>query len=82
MPITDYMIIASGTSDPHIKAIKSALDEALKSAGVKLLGENRDNGSGWIIVDAFDFVVHLQTREIRDFYRLDHLWKDAAIVSI
>ena len=80
--ITDYMIIASGTSNPHLKAMKSALDEALKGAGVALLGEDREIGSGWIIVDAFDFIVHLQTQEIRDFYRLDQLWKDAAIVAV
>ena len=80
--IADYLILATGTSNPHIKAMKSALDKALKDFGVALSGEDCEVGSGWIIVDAFDFVVHLQTQEIRDFYRLDQLWKDAAVVSI
>ena len=80
--ITDYLVIATGTSDPHIKAMKGALDQALKAAGVKLIGEDREIGSGWIVVDAFDFMVHLQTAEMRDFYRLDQLWRDADEVEL
>lgn len=75
--ITDVLILVSGTSDPHVKAIKGALDQALKSAGVQLIGQDRETGSGWMVVDAFDFMIHLQTTEKRDFYALDRLWKDA-----
>ncbi|WPJ96394.1 ribosome silencing factor [Coraliomargarita algicola] len=80
--ITDYIIIATGTSDPHVKALKNGLDQALKEAGVQLLGQDREIGSGWLVVDAFDFMIHLQTSEMRDFYRLDQLWKDASEVSL
>ena len=80
--ITDYIIIATGTSDPHVKALKSGLDMALKGAGVQLLGQDRELGSGWLVVDAFDFMIHLQTTEMRDFYRLDQLWKDASEVTL
>lgn len=80
--VTDYLIIATGTSNPHVKAMKTALDEALKNAGVELLGEDRDVGSGWIVVDAFNFMIHLQTAEVREFYRLEQLWKDAAVVTL
>jgi ribosome-associated protein len=80
--ITDYIILATGTSDPHVKAIKSALDTALKERGVHLIGEDREVGSGWVVVDAFDFMVHLQTKEMRDLYRLDQLWKDAEEVQL
>lgn len=75
--ITDYLVLATGTSDPHVKGIKSGLDQALKEAGVQLLGQDREVGSGWIVVDAFDFMIHLQTPEMRDLYRLDQLWRDA-----
>lgn len=75
--ITDYLVLATGTSDPHVKALKAALDQALKEAGVQLIGEDRALSSGWLVVDAFDFMIHLQTTEMRDFYRLDQLWKDA-----
>ena len=81
-PVVDYMILATGTSNPHIKAIKTALDKTFKDAGIELLGEDRDAESGWLIVDAFDFMIHLQTEEMRDFYRLDLLWKDAEIIEV
>ena len=80
--ITDYLILATGTSDPHVKAMKGALDNALSEAGVQLIGEDRTIGSGWLVVDAFDFMIHLQTEEKRDYYRLDKLWKDAEEVSL
>ena len=80
--VTNYLIVASGTSNPHLKAIKKSLDEALESAGVMLLGEDREVGSGWVVIDAFDFMIHLQTEEVRDFYRLEQLWKDAEIVEV
>lgn len=79
--ITDYLVLATGTSDPHIKALKATLDQALKDAGVDLLGEDREVGSGWIVVDAFDFMVHLQTESMRELYSLEQLWKDAEIVN-
>ena len=80
--ITDYIVLATGTSDPHLKAMKSQLDDALKTSGVFLIGEERDTNSGWVIVDAFDFMVHLQTDSMRSFYNLDHLWKDANEIDI
>ena len=79
---TDYLIIVTGTSNPHLKAIKAFLDEALQDAGVTLLGEDCEVRSGWIVVDAFDFMIHLQTQEMRDFYQLEHLWKDAKVVEV
>ena len=80
--ITDYMILATGTSNPHVKAIKAALDKALSDAGVNLLGQDREVGSGWVVVDAFDFMIHLQTEEMRDLYRLDYLWRDSAEIEL
>ena len=79
--ITDYIVLATGTSDPHVKALKGGLDQALKEADVRLIGQDRNLCSGWLVVDAFDFMIHLQTSEMRDFYRLDQLWKDATEVS-
>lgn len=80
--ITDYLILASATSEPHVKALRNGLDAALKSAGVQLIGQDREVGSGWLVVDAFDFMVHLQTREMRDYYKLDQLWSDAEELSL
>ncbi|HAV13174.1 MAG TPA: ribosome silencing factor [Opitutae bacterium] len=80
--ITDYLVLATGTSDPHLKALKASLDRALKESGVQLIGEDREVGSGWVVVDAFDFMVHLQTQEMRDLYQLDRLWRDAEEVTL
>ena len=80
--VTDYMILATGTSNPHVKAIKAALDKSLSEAGVKLLGQDREVGSGLIVVDAFDFMIHIQTEEMRVLYRLDYLWRDSAEVEL
>tara|TARA_B110000008_G_C16966206_1_gene562084 strand:+ start:1092 stop:1463 length:372 start_codon:yes stop_codon:yes gene_type:complete len=79
--ITDYLILASGSSNPHLKAMKTGLDEALKDAGVQLIGASREVDSGWLVVDAFDFMVHLQTEELRANYQLDQLWGDAEEVQ-
>ena len=62
--------------------IKTALDKALQDIGVEMRGKDREEESGWIVVDAFDFMIHLQTNEMRDFYRLEHLWKDAKVVEV
>ena len=76
--ITDYLVLATGTSDPHLKALKGALDQALKRSGVALIGEDRELGGGWILVDAQRFLsVHLQTGGMRELYRLEQLWSDA-----
>lgn len=80
--ITDYMILVTATSEPHAKALKSALDANLKEAGVQLIGQDREVGSGWLVIDAFDFMVHLQTEEMREYYKLDQLWSDAAALSL
>ena len=80
--ITDYLILATATSEPHVKALKGELDQSLKVAGVELIGEDREVGSGWLVVDAFDFMVHLQTEEMREFYALDSLWKDAPEIEL
>ena len=76
-PITDYMIIATGTSQPHLKALRNELEKTFKASSISLTGEDRDADSGWVILDAFDFMVHLFTREQRDYYGMESLWKDA-----
>ncbi len=80
--ITDFLILATATSEPHVKALKTELDQSLKNAGVQLIGQDRTIGSGWLVVDAFDFMVHLQTKEMRDYYGLEQLWKDAPQVEL
>ena len=80
-PVTDFIILATGTSDPHLRALRDALDTYLKTHKVGVIGAEKDTGTGWLVVDAFDVMIHLQTEAMREFYALDFLWKDATEVS-
>ena len=75
--IADYFIIASGTSDPHLKALHRTLEAALKELGVELFSKERYRPNGWVVIDAIDIVVHVFSRDAREFYALESLWKDA-----
>ena len=71
---TDYMVIASGTSNRHITAISEKVLESLKEnkiSGVKVEGQLGDD---WLLVDAGDVIVHLMSSDARDFYDLESLW--------
>jgi ribosome-associated protein len=72
--ITDIMIIASGTSTRHVKAIADNVELQAKKIGVQALGVEGDKGSEWILVDLVDVVVHVMMPEVREFYALEKLW--------
>ena len=80
--ITDFFIIATATSDPHLRAMRNELDRSLKKHKVHLVGVDAEAGSGWTVIDAFDVMVHLFTSETRQHYRLESLWKDAPVVGL
>ena len=81
-PLTDCFIIATGTSDPHLKALRDNLEKTLKEHSVQTLSRERFKPGGWLILDAIDFVVHLFSGEQRDNYALEHLWKDAEEIKL
>ena len=76
-PLTDCFIIATGTSDPHLKALRNNLEVELKENKIETLSKDRFHPGGWLVLDAIDFVVHLFSKEQRENYALGHLWKDA-----
>jgi len=80
--ITDYLVVATATSDPHLRALRVELEKVIDGEGAKLLGIDTSKGSGWTVVDAFDVMVHLFTPENREKYRIELLWKDAQPVAI
>jgi ribosome-associated protein len=80
--ITDYLILANGNSEPHLRALRVELEKVLDSMQARILGMDTGKGSGWTVVDAFEVMVHLFTTENRGIYRLDSLWKDATEVSL
>ena len=72
-PLTDCFIIATGTSDPHLKALRNNLEIELKENKIETLSKDRFQPGGWLILDAIDFVVHLFSKEQRENYALEHL---------
>ena len=80
-PLTDCFIIATGTSDPHLKALRNNLEVVLKKNKIETLSKDRFQPGGWLILDAIDFVIHLFSKEQRENYALEHLWKDAEQLS-
>ena len=72
--ITDRMVIVSGTSSRHIKALADNVVLQAKQHGFPALGVEGESGSEWILVDLVDVVVHIMMPEIREFYALEKLW--------
>jgi len=75
--ITDYLVLANGNSEPHLRALRIELEKVLDEQKVRILGMDTTKGSGWMVIDAFEVMVHLFTMENRDKYRMELLWKDA-----
>ena len=72
--VTDYMIVASGTSNRHVKALADAVAEKSRVAGHRPLGIEGENGSGWVLLDLQDTLVHVMLPRVREFYSLEKLW--------
>ncbi|MEL6951194.1 MAG: ribosome silencing factor [Pseudomonadota bacterium] len=72
--MTDYMVVASGTSDRHVKSVASSVVSTLKAAGRRPLGVEGENDGEWVLVDLQDALVHVMLPRIRDFYNLEKLW--------
>lgn len=80
--ITDYLVLGTATSDPHLRALRVELEKVIDAEGAKILGIDTSKGSGWTVVDAFDVMVHLFTPENREKYRLELLWRDAQPIPV
>ena len=80
--ITDYLVVASGMAEPHLKALRNDLEKTCKDNGINVIGADRETTTGWLVFDAFDFMIHLFTDEQRAFYGLETLWKDAVPVEL
>lgn len=80
--ITDYLVLATGTSEPHLRALRIELERVLDDQKARILSVDTSKGSGWTVVDAFEVMVHLFTPENRDKYRMELLWRDSTELAL
>ena len=73
--VTDYMVIASGTSDRHVRSIADRLVEKAATKGETPLGVEGQEGGEWVLVDLQDVIVHIMQPRVREFYKLENLWE-------
>jgi ribosome-associated protein len=76
--LTDYMIVCSGSSMPHLRAIiRDIADIVEKEAGGKPVYTDGKVDSRWVVLDYIDVMVHVMHEEMREFYGLEELWAEA-----
>lgn len=80
--IAEYFVIATGANKPHLKALYDGLQRLFKDAGYKGFMKEGVPDSGWMIMDYHGIMVHIFERELREFYDLEKLWKDAPKVQL
>jgi ribosome-associated protein len=72
--IADYMVIASGTSDRHVRSVAERVVERTKEAGFRPHGVEGQQDSEWVLIDLNDMIVHVMLPRVREFYGLEKLW--------
>ena len=75
--LTDYFVICSGNSDTHVQGIAEIIEESLDEKKVRIWHREGEKRSTWILLDYIDVIVHIFTKEAREFYSLERLWGDA-----
>ncbi len=78
----DTFVLATGTSDRHVRSVADGVLEASKAAGHPALGVEGYEEGRWVLIDLNDVVVHVFRQEMRDYYDLDRLWADAVRLHV
>ncbi len=73
-PMTDFMILVSGTSNRHVKSLVDQVIDAAKKCGARVRGVEGRETNEWVLVDLGDVIVHAMQKEAREFYDLERLW--------
>lgn len=80
--VTDYFVIASGTSDTHVRGVAEKVIEGMKAAGCPVLHVEGLQQGRWVLLDFVDVVVHVFHPTVRTFYQLERLWADARPLAL
>ena len=80
-PIADYFIIANGTNQNQIQAMRDAADEALYKAGLTVKQVEGNQNSTWILMDYGDIIIHVFDEGNRLFYDLERIWRDGKVLD-
>ena len=80
-PVTDFFVIASGTSPRQMRTVCEEIEETGEPDGFKAISRAGYEGANWILTDFVDVVIHLFSEEARLFYDLDNLWADGKRVD-
>lgn len=80
--IADYFVIANGNNPNQLTAMQDACDEAMAKAGVNAKQIEGNSKSTWILMDYNDIIIHLFSKEDRQFYNIERIWKDAKVVEL
>ena len=80
--MTDYFVIASGTSDTHVRALGDHVQQEMKKDGTAPNHVEGMTQGRWVLLDYVDVVVHLFHPTLRGFYQLERLWSDAEVITV
>lgn len=80
--LADYMVIATGTSSTHVKALADEVEYKLDEAGFSVSHIEGYRSNSWILLDYVDVIVNIFSDEAREFYDLDRLWQDGNSVDL
>ena len=72
--VTDYMVVASGTSNRHVRALVENVADEAKKSGHRPIGVEGESGGEWVLLDLQDVLVHVMLPKVREFYNLEKLW--------
>ena len=79
--VADFMVIASGTSDRHLRAVADRVVQMAKASGFRPLGVEGEEQGEWVLVDLPDVMVHIMLPRTREFYQLEQLWESVKPVK-
>lgn len=80
-PIADYFVIASGSNIQQVNALVDNVEEKMHNFGYEIKHREGGGNSPWVLLDYSDVIVHVFDKENREFYNLEHIWKDGKEIS-